>query len=205
MKIVVLATENQKAILKSLHSMVNWHFVESHSSFLLEKNAFAYFNLYPTVTCNGYSDLEAPVFVNAVNATLKEMNCGKNVIRINGWEGFLEKDIWEIAGNISEEATAVLKKLNKKYIVVADELGLVTARIISMIINEAYFAKEDNISTASDMDIAMKLGTNYPFGPFEWAKIIGVNYIYDLLTKLSKTDSRYKPAANMQQEIDKHS
>jgi 3-hydroxyacyl-CoA dehydrogenase len=43
-----------------------------------------------------------------------------------------------------------------------------------MIINEAYFALEDNVSTKAETDIAMKLGTNYPYGPFEWGQLIGL-------------------------------
>ena len=35
------------------------------------------------------------------------------------------------------------------------------------------------------------LGTNYPFGPFEWSEKIGVHKIASLLLKLSETDSRY--------------
>ncbi len=37
----------------------------------------------------------------------------------------------------------------------------------------------------------MKLGTNYPYGPFEWAKLIGIKNIHSLLTALQKTDKRY--------------
>ncbi len=40
----------------------------------------------------------------------------------------------------------------------------------------------------------MKLGTNYPFGPFEWSEIIGLRKIHDLLMALSETDKRYTPA-----------
>jgi 3-hydroxybutyryl-CoA dehydrogenase len=40
----------------------------------------------------------------------------------------------------------------------------------------------------------MKLGTNYPFGPFEWASLIGTGNVLALLQKLSLTDSRYKPS-----------
>ena len=41
----------------------------------------------------------------------------------------------------------------------------------------------------------MKLGTNYPFGPFEWMDRIGRDKIYALLLKLSRHQSRYLPAA----------
>jgi len=78
---------------------------------------------------------------------------------------------------------------------VEDEPGLISARIIAMIINEAYFANAENVSTEKEIDTAMKLGTNYPYGPFEWADKIGVKNIYVLLEKLSINDPRYHPSA----------
>ena len=63
-----------------------------------------------------------------------------------------------------------------------------------MIINEAFFALEDNVSSKAEIDTAMKLGTNYPFGPFEWAAVMGLENILALLQKLYTTDSRYKPS-----------
>ncbi len=58
-----------------------------------------------------------------------------------------------------------------------DEPGFVSARIVSMIINEAYFTLEAGTSTKEEIDIAMKLGTGYPFGPFEWGEMIGLSRI----------------------------
>ena len=101
---------------------------------------------------------------------------------------------WEIAGILNPAATIVLEKLNKNPIAVADEPGLVAAKIIAMIINEAWFALGDGVSDKPAIDIAMKLGTNYPYGPFEWAEKIGLNNIYTLLQKLSLTDTRYQPS-----------
>jgi 3-hydroxybutyryl-CoA dehydrogenase len=73
---------------------------------------------------------------------------------------------------------------------------------VSMIINEAYFALEENVSTKAETDIAMKLGTNYPFGPFEWGQLIGLPKIYSLLKALtvSETQSRYTPGKLLEQE-----
>ena len=90
--------------------------------------------------------------------------------------------------------------LCKRFIQVPDEPGLVSARVLSMIINEAYFALDDQISTRENIDIAMKLGTGYPYGPFEWAALIGVRRIAALLEKLSAADKRYVPAALLKQE-----
>jgi 3-hydroxybutyryl-CoA dehydrogenase len=47
----------------------------------------------------------------------------------------------------------------------------------------------------------MKLGTNYPFGPFEWSKKIGLNKIYFLLNKLATEDSRYAVAQLLEKEV----
>jgi 3-hydroxybutyryl-CoA dehydrogenase len=78
---------------------------------------------------------------------------------------------------------------------------MITPRTIAMIINEAYFALEEEISSKEQIDIAMKLGTNYPYGPFEWAEKIGLKKIYNLLTQLYQTDKRYIPAPFMKKEI----
>ena len=63
-----------------------------------------------------------------------------------------------------------------------------------MIINEAYFSIEENVNSENEIETAMKLGTNYPKGPFEWAAEIGHSNISELLIKLSQADLKYKPA-----------
>ncbi len=141
-----------------------------------------------------FTTTSKPVFVNAVSNTLKEMNTSQNVVRINGWNGFVGRSTWEIAGTITDEVKQVCAAMKRQIIPVPDEPGFVSARIIAMIINEAYFALEDNISTPEEIDVAMKLGTNYPFGPFEWASLIGIERIFELLQKLSRHDKRYMPA-----------
>jgi 3-hydroxybutyryl-CoA dehydrogenase len=63
-----------------------------------------------------------------------------------------------------------------------------------MIINEAYFALEEKISTKGEIDTAMKYGTNYPFGPFEWAEKIGLRRVAALLQRLQLESGRYVPS-----------
>ena len=87
---------------------------------------------------------------------------------------------------------------------VKDEPGLIAARVLAMIINEAYFALGDNVSTKAEIDTAMKLGTNYPLGPFEWADAIGHANILGLLQQLTATDKRYQPAAMLIAAVNKN-
>jgi 3-hydroxybutyryl-CoA dehydrogenase len=50
----------------------------------------------------------------------------------------------------------------------ADAPGLVVARTLAMLINEAADAVLQGVCTVEGADAAMKLGVNYPAGPFEW-------------------------------------
>jgi 3-hydroxybutyryl-CoA dehydrogenase len=60
----------------------------------------------------------------------------------------------------------------------------VVLRVISCIVNEAFLALSEGVATAEDIDRAMKLGANYPRGPFEWEKEIGAKNIVETLDSL---------------------
>jgi 3-hydroxybutyryl-CoA dehydrogenase len=66
------------------------------------------------------------------------------------------------------QAPAWLAALGFAPLPVADAPGLVVARTIAMLINEAADAVQQGVCSAAGADAAMKLGVNYPAGPFEW-------------------------------------
>ncbi len=140
------------------------------------------------------------IIINCVEVTLSELPAG--FIRLNGWNSFLKRPVAEMAGNGENKIIAekIISCFNKTTEWVADVPGFLTARVISTIINEAYFTLAEKVSTKDEIDTAMKLGTNYPFGPFEWSEKIGLKNIYGLLLLLSKTNSRYTPSDLLQKE-----
>ncbi len=170
----------------------------------------------PVVGANAYVDLlfiqseerinkltalqPSVIIINCVEVTLSELPAG--FIRLNGWNSFLKRPIAEMAGNGENKIIAekIISCFNKTTEWVADVPGFITARVISTIINEAYFTLAEKVSTKDEIDTAMKLGTNYPFGPFEWSEKIGLKNIYGLLMLLSKTNSRYTPSDLLQKE-----
>ncbi len=125
-----------------------------------------------------------PVLVNSVERTLDELH--PDLVRINGWKGFLASALVEAtaAPAQQEEATRVLAAFGKQVEWLPDTPGFVSARVIAMIINEARLALAEGVSSREDMDTAMKLGTNYPQGPFEWEASIGVDKVDALLRRL---------------------
>lgn len=66
---------------------------------------------------------------------------------------------------------------------VADE---VLSRLFAQIANETAFALEEDVASPEDMDTAMRLGLNWPLGPFGLAEKIGAAGAVELLQKLER-------------------
>jgi len=140
--------------------------------------------------------IKCPLYcINHVTGTLADLPAG--FIRINGWNSLLGKKMIE-ASTTNENARSDFEKLllslGKTVEWVPDVPGFISCRVICQIINEAYFSLEEEVSTKDQIDIAMKLGTNYPHGPFEWSEIIGLDNVAELLSLLSKSNTRYQPS-----------
>jgi len=93
-------------------------------------------------------------------------------------------------------AEALAATLHKQTAVVKDGSGLVAARIVCPIVNEATYALEEGVATAEGIDTAVKLGANYPRGPLEWADLMGVDVVYAIMKAMYEEygDDRYRPA-----------
>jgi len=193
MNIIINASESQIAILqgKTIQTSVHIKWYENTVS-----DADAYIDLLFDGKKSVFQTIiDKPVIVNAVTATCE--NLPINFCRINAWNSYLEKDKLEactLNKDLHSSFESALNAIGYKTLFVSDIAGMFSARAVAMIINEAYFGIEDEISTKQQIDTAMKLGTNYPFGPFEWAEKIGIKNIAALLVELYKTDERYKPS-----------
>lgn len=141
-----------------------------------------------------YKKFSNPVFVSAVIGTLAEHLAPSHLVRINAWTGMLARPAIEAAAPelTRAKASEILARIGKNVEWVNDVPGLVSARVIAMIIKEAAMAKTEGVSDTDSIDTAMKLGTNYPYGPLEWGAMIGMEKIETLLQKLSVTDNRYR-------------
>lgn len=82
-----------------------------------------------------------------------------------------------------------------------DVPGLVLARTITMLVNEAADAVYQGVCDESSADLAMKLGTNYPVGPFAWLEQFGVDYVVTVLGHLADIHrgERYRSSPLLQQ------
>jgi 3-hydroxybutyryl-CoA dehydrogenase len=125
--------------------------------------------------------------------------------RIVGFATFYplkERRLIELAGGLRtsegsmKQAEELFKALGKETVRVKDAAGLTFPRIVSLIINEAARSLEEGVATAEEIDVAMRLGVNYPQGPLKWADQIGLDEVLAVLEGLQREtgDDRYRAA-----------
>jgi 3-hydroxybutyryl-CoA dehydrogenase len=148
---------------------------------------------------------DIPVFTSSVCVPVSEL-CAvskfpKRLIGIGLYNTFSKSKLIEIAPskitdeNLLGNAESFLNSVNLAYVKVPDRAGLVFPRILTMIINEAAQVYAEKTASKEDIDTAMKLGTNYPYGPLEWADRLGIDFVFDTLGSLQKYfgEDRYRP------------
>ncbi|MDQ0600397.1 3-hydroxybutyryl-CoA dehydrogenase [Streptomyces canus] len=94
------------------------------------------------------------------------------------------------------EAIGLFQALGKDVSVIGDVPGMIVARTVARIVDLAHDAVAKGVATEEDIDTAMRLGVNYPLGPFEWSRRLGRNWAYALLDDLHLRDpsGRYAPS-----------
>lgn len=156
-----------------------------------------------TASWGRYTSRPVTAFVNTAKVTLQLLRQrlqGQLKATLFGFNGlptmfnrrFLEVCVMQPSDQVLLDT--VCQELKVEYLLVDDRVGMVTPRVICMIINEAYFTVQEGTATRADIDLAMKLGTAYPYGPFEWCERIGLKDVYELLAAVydDTKDERYK-------------
>lgn len=85
--------------------------------------------------------------------------------------------------------------LGKSPVEIKEAPGFVVNRILIPMINEAAYILMEGISSAEDIDKAMKMGAGHPMGPLELADMIGLDVCLSIMETLYTEfgDSKYRP------------
>lgn len=216
MKFLVVGKGSQLEELKS-------KFGPSHTYLLAETeteirkgiiDAAVVFDFFPTeAAIMSYASTLKPVFLNSVFTTLSDNVCQLKVEERDYFFGFcglptfVNRSVLELTAGSKQSQhrlNQICDQLQTDFVCVEDCVGAVTPRVICMIINEAYYTLEEGTAQRDDIDLAMKLGTNYPFGPFEWAQRIGIHHIVNLLDAVYQDtkDERYTVCTLLRREAE---
>lgn len=113
-----------------------------------------------------------------------------------------DEGIVELAVAMQTEEQALVQAelfwrgMGQETVLVADGPGLVRARTVCCLINEAAGLLLEGVASAEDIDQAMRLGMNFPHGPLAWADQIGLDAVLGVMTGLFNEwgDDRYRPS-----------
>jgi 3-hydroxybutyryl-CoA dehydrogenase len=153
----------------------------------------------------------APIVSSSLTVTATEQSSwisGRHrLVGISALPTLIQQPLIEIAPTIyspketMEVTHRFFQTLGKEIEIVQDRIGMVLPRMLCRIINEAAFAITDDIASPEDIDAALKLGVNFPLGPFEWAERIGWKQIFAVLTALYKDlhEERYRVSPFLKQ------
>lgn len=98
------------------------------------------------------------------------------------------------------------KRLGKYPVASKNAPGFVLNRVLIPMINEAIYALNENISTAEEIDAALKLGAHHPMGPLALADLIGLDTVLAILKTMQKElgeRHKYKPCPLLEEYVEK--
>lgn len=103
-----------------------------------------------------------------------------------------------------EATMALATRIGKTTVRAKNSPGFIVNRILVPMINEAIFAFQEGLSSAEDIDAAMKLGANHPIGPLALADLIGLDTVLAIMEVFYRDfgDSKYRPAPLLKEMVD---
>jgi 3-hydroxybutyryl-CoA dehydrogenase len=103
------------------------------------------------------------------------------------------------------EATRTLaERLGKNTMTAEDFPGFIVNRILLPMINEGIYTLYEGVGGVTDIDTAMKLGTNQPMGPLELADLIGLDTCLAIMEVMHRVfgDDKYRPCPLLKKYVD---
>jgi 3-hydroxybutyryl-CoA dehydrogenase len=108
----------------------------------------------------------------------------------------------ETSNDTVEIVKLAAKKMGKETVTINEFPGFVTSRISALVGNEAFYMLQEGVGTPEEIDKAIKLGLNYPMGPFELGDLVGLDTRLNNLKYLhEKLGEKYRPAPLLEQYV----
>jgi 3-hydroxybutyryl-CoA dehydrogenase len=148
---------------------------------------------------------ETVVFIDAyatdVDALAKRLHHPQRVVGYGILAALEQQRVVEIvdaeatSDDALELAQDLFESVGRAVVLVENRAGLFLGRTVGSIVNEAVYVVQEQIATPEDVDLAMRLGTNYPRGPIEWGQEIGGDRVHRILQRLgAEEDPAFGPS-----------
>jgi len=108
----------------------------------------------------------------------------------------------ETSDETAQKIREIAEQMGKQTVIINEFPGFVTSRISALVGNEAFYMLQEGLGTPEDIDKAIKLGLNYPMGPFELVDLVGLDARLNNLRYLhEKLGEKYRPAPLLEQYV----
>lgn len=96
-----------------------------------------------------------------------------------------------------------IQSVGKTTVEVYEYPGFITTRVIIPMLNEAMYILMEGVSSAEDIDTAMRLGFNLPMGPLELADSMGLEELLAWMESMFQElgDSKYRPCPLLRRKV----
>jgi len=103
-----------------------------------------------------------------------------------------------------QQTRALAEQLGKTTMTAQDFPGFIVNRVLLPMINEAIYTMYEGVGGVTDIDIAMKLGTNQPMGPLELADLIGLDTCLAIMEVMHRVlgDDKYRACPLLKKYVD---
>ncbi|HUY28652.1 MAG TPA: 3-hydroxybutyryl-CoA dehydrogenase [Candidatus Binataceae bacterium] len=103
-----------------------------------------------------------------------------------------------------QAARALAERVGKTTMTAQDFPGFIVNRVLLPMINEAIYTLYEGVGGVTDIDTAMKLGTNQPMGPLELADLIGLDTCLAIMEVMHRVlgDDKYRPCPLLKKYVD---
>lgn len=99
---------------------------------------------------------------------------------------------------------ALAEKMGKTCVTAKDAPGFVVNRILTPMLNEAFYALMEGLGTPEDIDNGVKLGLNHPMGPLALADLVGLDTVLAICEVLHKQigEDKYRPCPLLRKYVE---
>ncbi len=106
--------------------------------------------------------------------------------------------------DLGEKIAAAIANSGRRVTAIKDSTGFIAQRMCAVVANLGCEMAQNNLAAPEGIDLAMRLGLNYPRGPLELADFLGAKNILEILTRMQALsgDDRYRPSPWLRRRAD---
>jgi 3-hydroxybutyryl-CoA dehydrogenase len=149
------------------------------------------------------------VLDQSVTIEAGRMGCPERIAGFSLSRSFPETKFIEVIGgertdsDVLTKARNLFEKLQFTVVISKDHPGYILNRVVASMINEAIYISMYGLAQMEDIDQMMRLGANFPMGPFEYADYLGLDRVLKTLEWLTEElGPQYRPCPLLRRKVE---